>query len=120
MYSSDPTLGRWTQQDPLGGSLFDPSTGNRYTYTSDDPTNLTDRTGAIDRNYCLAILGIATVTAIATAGLAIGALLPFTEPIALTGAALLGAQITAGASVFAFFADVGGSLAFEHFACGAP
>ena len=42
----DPTLGRWTQQDPLGGSLFDPSTGNRYAYTNDDPTNLTDPTGA--------------------------------------------------------------------------
>jgi len=41
----DPTLGRWTQQDPLGGSLFDPSTGNRYAYTNDDPTNLTDPTG---------------------------------------------------------------------------
>lgn len=42
----DPTLGRWTQQDPLGGSLFDPSTGNRYAYTNDDLTNLTDPTGA--------------------------------------------------------------------------
>ena len=42
----DPTLGRWTQQDPLGGSLFDPSTGNRYAYTNDDPTNLTDPSGA--------------------------------------------------------------------------
>ena len=41
----DPTLGRWTQQDPLGGSLFDPSTGNRYIYANDDPTNLTDPTG---------------------------------------------------------------------------
>ena len=41
----DPTLGRWTQQDPLGGSLFDPSTGNRYAYTNDDPTNLTDPSG---------------------------------------------------------------------------
>ena len=43
----DPTLGRWTQQDPLGGSLFDPSTGNRYAYTNDDPTNLTDPTGKL-------------------------------------------------------------------------
>jgi len=43
----DPTLGRWTQQDPLGGSLFDPSTGNRYIYADDDPTNLTDPHGSI-------------------------------------------------------------------------
>ena len=56
----DPTLGRWTQQDPLGGSLFDPSTGNRYAYTNDDPTNLTDPTGkdaACTLNYAGAALG---------------------------------------------------------------
>ena len=44
--------GRWTQQDPLGGSLFDPSTGNRYAYANDDPTNLTDPSGA-DTIRCL-------------------------------------------------------------------
>ena len=30
---------------PLGDSLFDPSTSNRYAYTKDDPTNLIDRSG---------------------------------------------------------------------------
>jgi RHS repeat-associated protein len=36
----DPSLGRWTQQDPL-------SSGDRYAYASDNPTNLTDPSGAL-------------------------------------------------------------------------
>ena len=40
-----PATGRWTQQDPLAGSLFDPSTGNRYAYANGNPTNLTDPSG---------------------------------------------------------------------------
>ncbi|MHB8598024.1 MAG: RHS repeat domain-containing protein [Ktedonobacteraceae bacterium] len=35
----DPSLGRWTQQDPVGDSLFDLNLGNRYTYVEDDPVN---------------------------------------------------------------------------------
>lgn len=41
----DPSLGRWTQQDPVAGSLFDLNSGNRYTYASDDPVNLVDSSG---------------------------------------------------------------------------
>jgi len=40
-----PATGRWTQQDPLGGSLFDPSSGNRYAYANANPVNLVDPTG---------------------------------------------------------------------------
>lgn len=41
----DPSLGRWTQQDPVGGSLGDLNSGNRYTYVEDDPVNLVDPSG---------------------------------------------------------------------------
>jgi len=41
----DPTLGRWTQQDPVGGSLGDLNAANRYTYAGDDPVNLVDPSG---------------------------------------------------------------------------
>ena len=41
----DPTLGRWTQQDPVGGSLGNLNSGNRYTYVEDDPVNLVDPSG---------------------------------------------------------------------------
>ena len=39
----DPNLGRWTQQDAVGGSMSNPATMNRYAYVGDDPMNLTDR-----------------------------------------------------------------------------
>ena len=41
----DPTLGRWTQQDPVGGSLGNPDSLNRYLYAGDDPVNFTDPNG---------------------------------------------------------------------------
>jgi RHS repeat-associated protein len=40
----DPTLGRFTQQDPLFNPL-DPKSWNRYTYAGDDPINFADLTG---------------------------------------------------------------------------
>ncbi len=41
----DSAIGRWTQQDPLRGSLADPTSLNRYLYVSDDPVNFTDPSG---------------------------------------------------------------------------
>lgn len=40
-----PLLGRWTQQDPLAGSLFDLNSANRYVYAGDDPVNQVDPNG---------------------------------------------------------------------------
>jgi RHS repeat-associated protein len=42
----DPILGRWTQQDPIGGTAANPSTVDRYTYAGDNPVNRADPTGA--------------------------------------------------------------------------
>lgn len=41
----DPSIGRWTQQDPVGGSLGDLNAANRYTYANDDPVNVVDPSG---------------------------------------------------------------------------
>jgi len=41
----DPSLGRWTQQDPVGGSLGDLNSAKRYTYANDDPVNVVDPSG---------------------------------------------------------------------------
>jgi len=104
----DPTFGRWTQQDPLGGRLFDPSTGNRYAYTNDDPTNLTDLTGystGLDKGVAIAwlITGTCVLTAvigsIATAGA--------TAPLWVGGfelcAGLAGFSAGVGSVIQAFF-----------------
>jgi RHS repeat-associated protein len=42
----DPNLGRWTQHDPLAGTVVNPATMNRYTYVGCNPVNGTDASGA--------------------------------------------------------------------------
>lgn len=37
--------GRWTSPDPMGGTVANPQTLNRYTYVTNDPVNATDPTG---------------------------------------------------------------------------
>jgi RHS repeat-associated protein len=41
----DSFAGRWTTPDPLGGSIADPQSFNRYTYAANDPINLVDPVG---------------------------------------------------------------------------
>ena len=41
----DPNIGRWTQQDPIGGSIAAPTTINRYAYVGNEPVDLVDPTG---------------------------------------------------------------------------
>src|SRR5260221_6143802 len=38
-------MGSWTQQDPVGGSLGDLNSANRYVYAGDDPVNAVDPSG---------------------------------------------------------------------------
>ena len=45
-----PTLGRWTQQDPVGGSVGKVGSGNAYVYADDAPVMKTDPSG---RAACL-------------------------------------------------------------------
>ena len=42
----DSSLGRWTQRDPIGGSIANPGAMDRYVYAGDSPVNLTDVSGA--------------------------------------------------------------------------
>ncbi|MFN2587248.1 MAG: RHS repeat-associated core domain-containing protein [Actinomycetota bacterium] len=41
----DPTVARWTQQDPERGDVKQPLTLNLYLYAADNPLNVTDPTG---------------------------------------------------------------------------
>jgi RHS repeat-associated protein len=47
----DTTTGRFTQPDPLAGSVWDPMVANRYAFAANDPVNMSDPTG-----YC--VLGL--------------------------------------------------------------
>ena len=51
-----PSLGRWTQQDPLAGSLFDLNSANRYVYAGDDPVNQVDPSGKDAVSCSLSVL----------------------------------------------------------------
>lgn len=43
----DPNLRRWTQQDPIGGTIGNPSTINAYIYAGCDPINAVDPSGQL-------------------------------------------------------------------------
>ena len=42
----DPTVGRWTQRAPIGGSLQETLKANPYVYAENDPVNTVDPSGA--------------------------------------------------------------------------
>ncbi len=104
----DPALGRWTQQDPIAGSISNPSTVNRYLYIVDDPINATDATGAACNNLLLEAAGVgivaAGITALAIASPAgivvLGALFTQSTLIAAGGAFGLGAALLTGYGLF--------------------
>ena len=39
----DPTTGRWTQRDPIRGSLQETTKANPYVYAGNDPVNMVDQ-----------------------------------------------------------------------------
>ena len=41
----DPSTGRWTQRDPVGGSLQETTKANPYVYAGNDPVSEVDPTG---------------------------------------------------------------------------
>ena len=64
----DPKIGRWTQQDPVAGSIADPGTLNRYAYVAGDPVNFVDPTGTISLKSV-----VATATAVVAGAAVAGA-----------------------------------------------
>ncbi len=54
----NPSLGRWTQRDPLAGSIDNPSAVNRYPYVGNSPVNSIDPTG---RGFLSGLSGLAEI-----------------------------------------------------------
>jgi RHS repeat-associated protein len=84
----DPSLGRWTQQDPVAGSLGDLGSADRYAYANDDPVNKVDPSGKFSTTSFLGscIEGVVGVVITAVIGLAFGIV---TIPAGLTAGAFL-------------------------------
>ena len=82
----DPGTGRWTQRDPVGGSLQEMTKANPYVYAGNNPVTQTDPSG---KATCFNQLGGAT-TILLFSAIAIVALVA--APVALlTTIALIGA-----------------------------
>jgi RHS repeat-associated protein len=94
----DPSIGRWTQQDPVAGSIANPGSVNRYLYTNNNPTNETDTSGRCNIQYllegidlvalALGAAGVGIVVATLAAPTVIG--IPVGIIIILAGAGTLG------------------------------
>jgi RHS repeat-associated protein len=61
----DATTGRWTQRDPVGGSLTETNKVNPYVYAGDDPVDLVDPSGRTTAlAYCAGAAAIAAAIVI--------------------------------------------------------
>jgi RHS repeat-associated protein len=67
----DPAVGRWTQQDPVAGSIGDPRTVNRYVYVGDNPVNFVDPGG--DKWWQKALVGFGKSVLVGSTCFAVGA-----------------------------------------------
>ena len=96
-----PTLGRWTQKDPVGGSVGKVGSGNAYVYADNAPVMLTDPSGkgVLDCLFQLASYGAFSISLqellIGGVSAAVAAIFVGTgfDPFALLAAAIVGAVI---------------------------
>jgi len=94
----DPTLGRWTQEDPIPGQLSNPDSLNPYLYVNDSPVNGTDPSGKYNITGCeQALFNTGFFGALSAAGgawLVFGLIIPWLLTIgAATSSALIGAIV---------------------------
>jgi RHS repeat-associated protein len=103
----DPTTGRWTQRDPVGGSLQELVKANPYVYAGNNPVNMVDPSGACDAwAIALVIVGIIGIFA---AGFAL--LATPVPAAAIILPVLLGSAPEAAAGVFTFLGAAAGFVA---------
>jgi RHS repeat-associated protein len=95
----DPTIGRWTQRTPVGGSLQETTKPNPYVYAADDLVNAVDPSGKdCVSDVLFSIIGVAFTT------FSFGGYLATLLAAANSGAAIAGAAFflnPAGASILA-------------------
>ena len=91
----DAATGRWTQRDPVGGSLTETVKVNPYVYAGDDPVNMVDLGGNMPcwlawTVYVIAFVGLA-ITAITTEVITLGVATGFI--LAAIAAAIYGLDV---------------------------
>ncbi len=96
----NPQLGRWTQQDPVGGSLGDPDSLNRYLYVGNDPVNETDPSGRYSQ-YCIGSVAWNVILGLLGAWLSIRIAIPWLVGLIVNLVTLDAATITIEAALWA-------------------
>jgi RHS repeat-associated protein len=95
----DPTIARFTQQDPQAGQLSSPLSLNRYLYVGDNPVNGRDCSG---RSCSSGLYAWAATTGVFEIVLAVGVLIFFPEATLLLNPYLVAMGfIWAGSTIFA-------------------
>ena len=103
----DPTLGRWTQQDPVAPTLTSPDSLNRYLYVGDSPVNGTDTSGRDFWSCFWFVLDIAGIGLLLIGGIiGIIAAAVFTPPPFDFFAAIGASAIVIASLIFAIQATV--------------
>ena len=107
----NPSLGRWTQQDPVGGSLFDLNSANRYIYASDDPVNQVDPSGKFSIGSCIGAIagtilgsfgGFYVFINLSLALISAASAVPYIGPLLAVAIAVVAFVIVADAAIFLY------------------
>ena len=106
----DTDLGRWTQMDPVGGTVGNPNSGNPYVYANDEPNMLVDPTGR-DTNPS----AIATCLAAAAGAVVLLVLATATGPGGIAALFLLSTVDYEAAAVVGCFTAIVGILTLQFF-----
>jgi len=95
----DTDLGRWTQMDPVGGTVGNPNSGNPYVYANDLPNMLVDPSGACTAYETIKALALSIAAGLILA-LAIAAL-PETALVSLSAFSTALFTTSAGGTIIA-------------------
>lgn len=127
----NPSLGRWTQQDPVAGSLGSPDTLNRYLYARDNPVGQVDPSGQASISILTfrvfgipvpygAVLGLKASEVEEFAGptglalvIALTVLSPISLPAAEIWAAIGEAEVACPNSAVDVYIYIGGFITYE-------
>ena len=85
----DPSLGRWTQQDPVGGSLGNLASANRYVYANDDSVNEVDPSGKLSVTPIIVFIPVGVIVNLTSTDLSF-----FSTPIGAVVAGGLGLALS--------------------------
>ena len=105
-----PSLGRWTQRTPVGGSLAETVKANPYVYAGDNPVNFVDPSGAFCISSTKVLVALGLILTVLAAGFFILGVIG-TDP--LLDALLLDLSYSQLANIFGIITTVIAAVSFS-------